>query len=434
MEILRDLSTFWAMFHVLFLFIMLFRPRYPKGKTLLIAGIGMGALMLLNGVGVILLGFEVMGRIFLFTCSIPSFVFFYLLSADKRFRFVLTFCLADTSCLWLIAVTLIMDQWLGGGKFILMFVSRLVAFPLMEYLTYRYLRKPYHKLQDSVKEGWGIFAGMTLLYYVLLTVMVFYPDNITNRPGDVFPCILVLILMFFNYATIFSALYRQLLLYQKQQNERILQEQKAALTQQLENQQRIRKMKHDMKGHTIMLSGLLAAGKEEEALEYLEYVKTEMDTLSGEFCANPYINAVFARYFQKFQGIGAACRFDLQIGEEELPFMELCQILSNGLENACDALTDLEEEKREVSVQMKYNRDYLLIRIKNSCKEDLYVEKGTIPATSKKGNDHGFGLPSVQQAAGRLNGDMLCYAQFGLFVLDVMVRVGHGGWAAERNG
>ena len=32
MEILRDLSIFWAMFHVIFVFIMLFRSRYAKKK------------------------------------------------------------------------------------------------------------------------------------------------------------------------------------------------------------------------------------------------------------------------------------------------------------------------------------------------------------------------------------------------------------------
>lgn len=423
MEVLRDLSSFWAMFHVIILFIILFRSRYTKRKTLLLAWVGMGGLMLLNGVGVVVLGMDTMGRLFLFTCSLPSFVFFYILSCDKKFRFLFTFCLADTCCLWIMAVTLILDEWLGGGKYVLMFVSRLLAFPLVEYLAYRYLRDPFLKLQEAVKKGWGIFAGMALLYYILVTLMVFYPTNIVERPEDVLNCILVLVLMLFHYGTIFSALYRQLLLYQKQQNERVLQEQKMTLMEQLENQQRIRKMKHDMKVHTIMLSGLVAAGKEEEALEYLEHVKTEMDTLSGQFCANPYINAVLVQYYQKLAGLGAACQFDIQIGGEELHYMDLCQILSNGLENARDALMEIDVEKREVSVQMKYSKDYLLIRIKNSCNEALYVEKGTIPATDKEGREHGFGLSSVQEAARRLGGDMLCYAQFGLFVLDVMVRV-----------
>ena len=421
MMILRDISIFWAMFHVIILFLMLFRSRFTKKKTIVAAGIGMGFLMVVNGAGLIVFGIEALSKVFLFTCSIPSFIFFYVMSADKRFRFLLSFCLADTTCLWLMAVTNLLDFYLGGGKYVLMLISRLIAFPLLEYLAWRYLRKPYLELQDAVKKGWAVFAGMTMLYYILLVVVVQFPTNIIYRPEDTFLCVLVLILMLFNYGTIFTALYRQLLLYRKQESERILQEQKNTLEAQLDSQLNIRKMKHDMKGYTATLSGLLAARKMDEALTYLKGVEAEMDTLTGQFCANPYINAVVGHYFGKFEDMGAECRVDIQVGEEELPYMDLCQILSNGLENACDALKGLEKEKRKVSVQMRYNRNYLLIRIRNKCRDDLYVEQGEIPATDKAGQDHGFGLATVKEAAERLDGESFCYTEDGYFILDVML-------------
>lgn len=423
MTILRDISIFWAMFHVIFLFIMLFRSRFTRKKTILAAGTGMGLLMGLNGIGLVMCGFDAMSKMFLFTCSIPSFILFYVMSADKRFKFLLSFCLADTTCLWIMAVTNLMDYYLGNGKYVLLFISRLIAFPLVEYLVWRYLRKPYLELQGSVERGWGIFAGMTMLYYILLVVVVQFPTNIVNRPEDTLLCVLVLVLMLFNYGTIFTALYRQLLLYRRQQSERVLQEQKNTLEAQLDNQQRIRRMKHDMKGYTVTLSGLLAAGRTKEAIEYLKGVETEMDTLTHQFCTNPYINAVLVHYYRKLQELEAECRTDIQLGEEALPYMELCQILSNGLENACDAVKALETDKREVSVQMKYNRDYLVMRLRNGCRDGLYVEKGTIPATDKEGHDHGFGLLTVREAAARLGGEMFCYTENGNFVLDVMVRI-----------
>ena len=421
MTILRDISIFWAMLHVVFLFIMLYRSRFTSRKIRVASYTAMGVLMLANGVGMVIYGMEVLGKVFLFTCSIPSFILLYVMSADKRFRFLLSFCLADTTCLWLMAITNILDYYLGGEKYILLLVSRLLAFPLLEYLVWRYLRKPYLELQDSVKKGWGVFAGMTMLYYLLLVVTVQYPTNIVNRPEDLLLCILVLVLMVFVYGTIFTSLYRQLLLYRKQQSERILLEQKNLLKAQLENQQRIRKMKHDMKGYSATLIGLLAEGKTKEALVYLKGVETEMDTLEGAFCANPYINAVFVQYSGKLEELGAEYTMNIQAGEAELPYMELCQILSNGLENACDALEKLEIEKREASVEMKYNRQYLIIQIKNRCREDLCVERGNIPTTDKAEPGHGFGLPTIQTAAGRIGGDMMCYTEEGNFVLEVMV-------------
>lgn len=123
------------MFHVIFLFLILFRSRFAGKKTIAAAAVGMGILMAANGVGFIVFGIDALSKVFLFTCSIPSFIFFYVMSADKRFRFLFSFCLADTTCLWVMAVTTLLDSYLGGGKYVLLFISRLIAFPLLEYLA-----------------------------------------------------------------------------------------------------------------------------------------------------------------------------------------------------------------------------------------------------------------------------------------------------------
>jgi len=377
--------------------------------------------MLLNGIGLVFLG-EKMGKLFLLTCSLPSLVYFWILSEDRKGKFLLTFCLADTMSLWILVATNLLDTFLGNGQCVLMFVSRLILFPLLEYLTYRYFRKPYLELQEAVDKGWGIFAGMTMLYYVLLAVVSNFPTNIAERPEDAPVCVLILILMFFTYATMFSALYRQLLLNRKQQSERILSEQKHSLEMQLENQQQIRKLKHDMKTHTVTLSGLLAAGKTEEAASYLKNMESEMEPIIQPICANIYLNAVFSHYVRKFQWLDIKLHLDIQVGEENLPYMELCRILSNGLENAWEASAGLPRKERGASVKMKYNRDYLLIRIKNRCRKDLFVKKGTIPKSGKKEPGHGFGLATIQEAAAALDGDMSVYTDKGNFVLDVMVK------------
>lgn len=422
MTILRDLSVLWSLFHILVLFILLYRSRYSRKKTFILTGIFMVPLVALNVAGLILYGTELMGKVFLLTCTLPSFVFFWFMSGDKKGQFFFTFCLADTISYWIIVVTNLADFYFGGEKYILMFIGRLVLFPLIEWAAVRFLRKPYRELQESAARGWGLFAGMTALYYLLLAIMANYPVIVTKRPQELLAFLFVMALMPMTYATIFVAMYRQLLFFRKQQGEQMLLEQKNSLEARLESQQNIRKMKHDMKGYAATLSGLLTDGKVDEALKYLKGVEAKMDTASRQFCANPYINAVLVHFAGKLEEMGAEFRNDIQIGEEELPYMELCQILSNGLENACDALKGLDKEKRRVLVHMSYNRNYLLIRIRNRCRDDLYVEQGEIPATDKEGLDHGFGLATIKDTAERLGGESFCYTKDGDFILDVMVK------------
>ncbi len=81
----------------------------------------------------------------------------------------------------------------------------------------------------------------------------------------------------------------------------------------------------------------MAAGKTEEMASYLKNMESEMEPVVKPFCTNTYLNAVFSHYFQRFQKLEMELYLDIHVGEEELPYMELCRILSNGLENAWEA-------------------------------------------------------------------------------------------------
>ncbi len=419
--VLRDLSVLWSLIHILILFILLYRSKYSKRKTLILTGFFMGPLVVANVMGLIFLGNEKMGQMFVLTCTIPSLVFFYLISKDQKWRFLFTFCLADTVAYWVIIVTNLLDYYWGEEQFVLMLISRLVLFPLIEWAAYHILRKPYLELQESVSKGWEIFAAMAALYYLLLIVMVNFPTIITKREEYMPALLLVLVLMPLTYATIFASLYRQLLLYRKQQSERIWQEQKTQLEAQLDNQQNLHKLQHDLKAHTITLSGLLVSGKIDEAQSYMWDMVYNMDAALQQFCANPYLNSVFNHFSQRFKKLDMELEMELKIGDEELPYMELCQILSNGLENAWDASSELPPEKRKASIQMRYNKDYLIIRMKNRCKNNLHIEEGNLPKSTKGGPEHGFGLRTIQEAARKLDGEMSCYTKRGTFILDVMI-------------
>lgn len=421
MILLKDLSVLWVMLHIMVLFMMLYRSRYSEKKTMILTVAFIGPLALLNMVGVVVYGTEAIGKVSLLTCTLPSLIFFWFMSQDKKWQFLFTFCLADTVIYWVTALTNVMDFYLGGQQYILMFVARIVMLPLVEWAAYRYLRKPYRELQESVVKGWGLFAGMTALYYLLLAVTMQFPVIITKRPREVPTFLLILALMPMTYATIFVSMYRQFLLFKRQQSEQMLREQKNALEMRLENQQCIRKIKHDMKSYTATMSGLLAVGKIDEAKDYLQDMEQEMDFGWGQFCPNPYINATVAYYDRKLEGLHARRRIDIRAGEEALPHMELCRILANGMENACNELSELVQEEREISVHMQYNRDRLLIRIKNRCQKKRHVERGKLPKTDKEGQGHGYGLRSIQEAVERLSGDMVCCTEDGYFVLDAMI-------------
>ena len=46
-----------------------------------------------------------------------------------------------------------------------------------------------------------------------------------------------------------------------------------------------------------------------------------------------------------------------------------------------------------------------------------------MPKSTKQEVGHGFGLPTMKELAARLGGEIVCYAEGGLFVVDVMVKI-----------
>lgn len=422
MAVLRDLSILWSLFHILILFILLYRSRFSRRTTILATALCMGPLIVFQMWGIAVYGVGIMAKYLVLTCTIPSLVFYFIMSKDRGGRFFFTFCLADTFSLWVLVITNLADYYLGGG-YVLMFVSRLLIFPVAEILVWRYLRAPYLEVQQGVTKGWAVFACMAALYYLLLAVMANWPNVVTSRPHDMPAMGLVLLLMPLTYLTIFGALYRQLLLFRTQENDRMLAAQKAQLEAQLVNQRYVQELHHNMKAFCNTLSGLLADGKLDDARAFL----AESGNMSGGagtlYCRDSYLNAVLSQFAGRFQAAGAGLTADVRLGDDPLPHTELCLILSNALDNALEAVAALPEGEREASVQIRLKGVYLLLRVKNRCAAGLAVERGSFPGTTKQELGHGYGLPTIRRTAEGLGGSAVCYTEGGYFFLDVMVRL-----------
>ncbi len=422
MENLRDFSVIWSLGHILVIFMLLNRSRYPLRKTVVLTLGLMGALILAHALLMQQIGIAALGKVFVFTCTLPTLIFYHWLSQERGWKFLFTFCLADTCALWICIATNLLD-FLLNGNLILLFFTRMTAFPLAEYAAWRYLRGPYQNLQKTISRGWATFTLMAVLYYVLLCVMPNWPQPIVNRPAEIPAMILVLTLMPATYLTIFSTLHSQLLLFEKNQKARLLQMQKETAEQQLENQQALQRLRHDMKAHMIVLKGLLHEKRIEEAQAYLmEITAYAADPQKTEFCADRYLNAVLQQYSDRFQALGA--RFELTLKRQIFPLThaETCLIFSNALENCCDALQELETIQRQVSIQTDTQQNYALIRIKNRCDPDLKLSQ-PLPLSRKKDSGHGFGLITIQDIAQRQGGSISWSIENGWFILDVMLKL-----------
>ncbi len=209
MTLFRDLSVIWSLFHVLVLFLFLYDFRYSLQKTLTLTGIFMVPLGVLNAVCFMRFGPERYAQLIIFLCTLPSLIFFWRMAKKPDGRFLFTFCLSDTVSMEIVVITKLLDFFIPGEHYIVMFITRLIAFPLIEFWVIKYFRKPYIKIQNQIKHGWWMSAFVAALFYILIILTNSVPVIITERLEYLPHDLTILVLMPLVYYSIFSMLHQQ---------------------------------------------------------------------------------------------------------------------------------------------------------------------------------------------------------------------------------
>jgi len=396
-QYLIDWSTTVSMFVVIILFLFLFESRYPKKKylaslipfLLIWFGVNLGILFAF--------GIEVQGTYSLLTASLPSLIYFWIVAKDRGGRFFFTFCMVDTVMIWVMLVTGLLDYF-AGSEGIVNFVSRMIAFPIMIYLTMKVARKPYLRLLRTVSRGWWLFAAMTGLFYLTLTIAGGIPTNLRLRPEDMPVAIMILILLPLVYATIFRVLYQQQELFDAQERQRTLEVQSVMVEQRADEfrrmEDKVRIERHDLRHRFQAVYTMLQNSQTEEAMRYIAASQSILrESETERYCSNPVLDAILTAYFRRARELDIVVESQLAIPDElPVPAAELSMVFANALDNMIHAVQALPVEQRRISCKCVQS-PRLLLEFRNPCGPEVVIGENGLPSNHSAG--HGIGTRSI---------------------------------------
>ncbi len=394
---LIDLTSAISAFVVIFLFLFLFESRYPT-KKYLASLIPFMVLWLGLNMGIIFTkGTNVQGQVSLFTATIPSLVYFWIVAKDRGGRFFFTFCVVDTCMIWMMGITGTVDVYLGNtGLFTV--IARFIAFPIMIFAAWHWARKPYISLLHTVARGWWLFAAMTALFYVSMTVMMGMPTNLRLRPEDIPAALMVMALLPLVYATIFRVLRQQQELFENQARMRILDVQADMVEQRAEEFRRIedkvRIERHDLRHRFQTVYTMLQSGQTSEAMEYIQSAQEILkETEVEHYCSHPVLNAVLTAYFQRAKDMDITVDSQIAIPDTlPVPAAELSTVFANALENMLREVQTLPEEQRIIRVKCIVS-PRIMIEFANPCGSTAQLDDKGMPIV--QGTGHGVGTRSI---------------------------------------
>lgn len=189
----------------------------------------------------------------------------------------------------------------------------------------------------------------------------------------------------------------------------------------LDEDERRRRLKHDMKAHILALSTYAQRGE-------MEAIQTYIQKMEEAFCAEEVkrytgilgVDAIINDIHRKAKEQNVTWSFSGTMPEKEsISVFEWCVLFSNLLTNALEATQESKAEKR-IEVSISNMREQVVLIVRNTCNEKI---RGTIrPQTAKQDKvKHGLGLKNVEEIVNKQDGTISYFASEGWFEIDVVL-------------
>lgn len=253
------------------------------------------------------------------------------------------------------------------------------------------------------------FLLIVILLGLIATFMefeVFIHERIVNNMKILFAIFyLVVVFLVIYLYDILSKNYKQKL------KEEVIKREKSYYAKQAELlEQRSRDIKgiqHDMKNHLFAI-GAMVKNKNKDAEKYIDniLVKIISDELYSS-TGNIAIDSVINFKLSKASEIGTMVKADIKLPSGLRDGLEdLVTIIGNLLDNAIEALSDIDDNEKRLEIEVRYNIGNVNIDIKNSYNGELNYRNGKIETKKHDKNMHGIGLESVKTAVEKHYGTM----------------------------
>ncbi|SHH28390.1 sensor histidine kinase [Clostridium grantii] len=369
-------------------------------------------------------GYETFMKLYTFLAQIPLYIAFIFVSKYKgiKLAFVHLTVIALVSSIVLIAILI---SSFFGLSLEIMYVISLILYIPTGFITYRYFRPYILYMLRNTDKGWLGFCVLPLTYSILTYSSGKYNLGDVISQNTLVPSIRGLIFTIVSYILIlwlFKQTREQLTL-QNEQN--LLQMQITASKQNLEalkeSQEKTIIYRHDMRHHLNLINAYLADNNKEAAQKYITEVEKSIDSITVEtYCSNYSLNLIMHFYVTKAKKEHIEVETHIELPKQlAISDMDLCLVFSNAIENAINALVNIESTNDKIlKIICKTKKDKLFIKITNSFEGTvMFVDK--IPINESE--NHGIGTKSIAAIAEKYNGVCSFTSENGIFKTNIIL-------------
>lgn len=190
-----------------------------------------------------------------------------------------------------------------------------------------------------------------------------------------------------------------------------------------ENQNRVRKLYHDMKNHISCISNICKDN--DLANEYIENINVELSNLNNNFnTGNMILNVILDEKNSICISKGIKFRSNIDFTKcEFIDMVDVCSVFSNALDNAIEACDKIEDKNTEKKIELKstYINNFLVIKIENSKVNEIIRNDNNIVSNKKDSFVHGIGLSNIKSTIKKYSGEVIIDYSENYFIMKIMI-------------
>ena len=191
------------------------------------------------------------------------------------------------------------------------------------------------------------------------------------------------------------------------------------------NHKEVRRLWHDLDNHLNIIQAYLNENQSVKAKVYIDEVQEVFQNVpmvikTGNEIADIVINQKRNLALEKNINFAVIA----YIGVNPLiTSSDLCILLSNSLDNAIEASEIVEEEKRNIHLQIKTHKQFLMIEIENYSEIQPEYKNGMLTTHKSDKLNHGLGVLSMESIVKKYDGNMYHEYSDNIFRLTIVLSI-----------
>lgn len=183
----------------------------------------------------------------------------------------------------------------------------------------------------------------------------------------------------------------------------------------------VRKLKHDMKNHLMVVASYLNKEEYEAAKAYTSEILDKLNAVHSYIeTGNSLLNHIVNEKLEYARAKGISVKAEIEnISFEKMKSIDFSALLSNVLDNAIEASE--KEAQPELYISVSRRRGYEVILVKNRIEKSVLQENPELKSTKTEKGIHGMGICQIREIVEKYEGLCDFFEEDGYFCASVFM-------------